>query len=201
MDPRPVPELSPAMVPPPGVRALLFDCDGTLLDTLGVYKRAWTGPFAARGFTITDEWFYANAGMAMTPFILEALPDASQEEQDAIEAEGMQSYFAELHLVEVLDHVADVARAHHGLIPLAVVSSGRRDHVERSLVAAGIRDLFDLVITLDDVENAKPAADCYLLALERLGLEPHEAVAYEDSTSGLEAARAAGLRAIDVRLS
>ena len=54
--PTPSHEIAPALAPPAGVRALLFDCDGTLLDTLGVYKESWRGPFGQRGFDLTDEW-------------------------------------------------------------------------------------------------------------------------------------------------
>jgi len=197
--PTPSHEIAPALAPPSNVRALLFDCDGTLLDTLGVYKESWRVPFGQRGFDITDEWFYARAGLAMDPFILAALPHLDLAELRQVEREGMDSFFEQLHSVERFEHVVDVARAFTGILPVAVVSAGRRDTVERSLQAARIRELFDFVITLDDVEHPKPAPDCYLLAVARLGLMPGEVLAYEDSDAGLAAARAAGIGVIDVR--
>lgn len=166
----------PALRPPEQVQALLFDCDGTLLDTLGVYQESWRGPFARRGFAITDEWFHARAGLAMDPFILAALPHLDPAGLRQVEQEGMDSFFEQL---------GSVARIEHA--------------VERSLDAGRIRDLFDFVITLDDVEQPKPAPDCYLLAVERLGLPPGEVLAYEDSDAGVAAARAAGVHVIDVR--
>lgn len=189
----------PALRPPEQVQALLFDCDGTLLDTLGVYQESWRGPFARRGFAITDEWFHARAGLAMDPFILAALPHLDPAGLRQVEQEGMDSFFGRLGSVERIEHVVDVARAFTGVLPVAVVSAGRRDAVERSLDAGRIRDLFDFVITLDDVEQPKPAPDCYLLAVERLGLPPGEVLAYEDSDAGVAAARAAGVHVIDVR--
>ena len=192
-------EIVPALVPPDGVRALLFDCDGTLLDTLGVYKEAWRGPFGSRGFTLTDEWFDARAGLSMDPFILAALPHLDTDELRQVEQEGMDSFFDQLHAVEAFEHVVDVARRFAGSMPVAVVSAGRRDAVERSLEAARIRHLFDFVIASEDVEHPKPAPDCYLLAVERLGLRPQEVLAYEDSASGLAAAGSAGIQVIDVR--
>jgi beta-phosphoglucomutase-like phosphatase (HAD superfamily) len=192
-------EILPALMPPDGVRALLFDCDGTLLDTLGVYKESWRGPFSRRGFVLTDEWFYARAGLSMDPFILAALPNLDEAELRAVELEGMASFYEQLHSVERFEHVVDVARAFTGTLPVGVVSAGRKDAVERSLEAGQIRDLFDFVIALDDVELPKPAPDCYLLAVERLGLSPREVLAYEDSDAGVAAARAAGIQVIDVR--
>jgi beta-phosphoglucomutase-like phosphatase (HAD superfamily) len=181
------------------VQALLFDCDGTLLDTLGVYLESWRGPFARRGFVITDEWFHARAGLSMDPFILAALPHLDLVELRQVEREGMASFFEQLGSVQRFEHVVDVARAFPGLRPVAVVSAGRRDAVEQSLEAGRIRHLFDFVITLDDVEHPKPAPDCYLLAVDRLGLPPGEVLAYEDSDAGVAAALAAGVHVIDVR--
>ena len=98
--PTPSHEIAPALAPPSNVRALLFDCDGTLLDTLGVYKESWRVPFGQRGFDITDEWFYARAGLAMDPFILAALPHLDLAELRQVEREGMDSFFEQLHSVE-----------------------------------------------------------------------------------------------------
>ena len=197
--PSPSHEIRPALRPSAGVRALLFDCDGTLLDTLGVYKDAWRTPFGRRGFVLTDEWFYERAGLSMDPFILSALPHFDAVELREVEGEGMASFYEQLHSVERFEHVVDVARAFAGTLPVGVVSAGRKNVVERSLAAGQIRELFDFVITLDDVERPKPAPDCYLLAVERVGLSPREVLAYEDSDAGVAAARAAGIEVIDVR--
>jgi beta-phosphoglucomutase-like phosphatase (HAD superfamily) len=199
MDVRPSRGLVPELVPPPGVKALLFDCDGTLVDTLGVYRHAWTGPLADRGFDMSEEWFDRHAGMAMRPFLEDALGTVSQEEYEAVEREGLDSFLAHLHLVVAFEHVVDIARAYHGVLPLAVVSGGPESPVLRSLDAAGILPLFEMVITADQVEHSKPAPDGYLLAARRLGFAPAECVAYEDSETGLRSARAAGIPVIDVR--
>ena len=199
MSPPPLPALVPALVPPDDVRALLFDCDGTLLDTLPVYRRAWAAPFAEHGFEITDAWFDAHAGLAIGPFIASALPHIEPGQHPEIERAGLNAFLDELDTVTAFEHVVDVARAYTGRLPVGVVSAGRRDAVERSLEVSRIRDLFDFVITLDDVRRPKPAADGYLLAVDRLGISAEHVLAYEDSESGLSAARAAGVRAIDVR--
>src|SRR5204862_7694528 len=109
------------------------------------------------------------------------------------------------HLADLLEHVrcnervADVARAHHGRVPMAVVSGGPGVAVRAALTKAGVLDLFDAVVTVDDVARGKPAPDLYLAAVDRLGCGPDDCVAYEDSEEGIAAARAAGIRCIDVR--
>jgi HAD superfamily hydrolase (TIGR01509 family) len=186
--------------PPAGMRALLFDCDGTLVDTLGLYRICWRQVFGRHGFEMSDAWFETWAGHSMVPFIGAALPGADAERIARVAQEGVDLFLESTHLLEPLEHVVEVARRFHGRIPLAVVSGGPRSAVVASLDAIGITALFDVIVTVDDVEHGKPAPDGYLRAIELLGVTPGECVAYEDSGSGIESARGAGIRAIvDVR--
>ena len=82
---------------------------------------------------------------------------------------------------------------------MAVATGGIRLVCERLLDDAGVRDWFAAVVTADDVEHGKPAPDTYALAAERLGVDPHDCVAFEDAEPGLQSARAAGMTAVDVR--
>ena len=94
-----------------------------------------------------------------------------------------------------------IARQHAGVLPMAVVSGGQRVAVLETLEAVGIGDLFDTVVTVDDVARGKPEPDAYLLAMERLGVNPEQCVAYEDTAIGIASAAAAGIRVvIDVGL-
>ena len=83
---------------------------------------------------------------------------------------------------------------------MAVASSGLGRIVHQTLITTGLLDLFDVVVTADDVENGKPAPDLFLLAAERLGVAPEDCIVYEDGDPGLEAAARAGMRAVDVRV-
>ena len=110
--------------------------------------------------------------------------------------------FERAHELEAFEHIVDIARHFHGRVPIAVVSGGPRDAVERTLEATGLDALFDLVVTNSDVAHGKPAPDVYLLAMERLGVDPEHCIAYEDSGSGLASAEAAGIAHVrDVRLT
>jgi HAD superfamily hydrolase (TIGR01509 family) len=186
--------------PPDDAAALLFDCDGTLVDSLGLYRICWHQVFGRHGFELTDEWFAARVGLTARPFVRAAFPDAEEDVVAAIQDEGMSMFMESIHLLEPMEHVVDIARRYHGRLPIAVVSSGLPDAVHRSLDAAGITELFDFVLTLETVPNAKPAPDGYLLAAQRFGVAPNRCVAYEDSEAGIESALAAGIGTVfDVR--
>lgn len=187
--------------PPDDAEALLFDCDGTLVDTLSLYRICWRQVFGRHGFDMTDEWFDARAGVNLLDFIPAAFPDEDEATIERIRDEGMAMFMESIHLIEPFEHVVDVARRYHGRLPMAVVSSGPDDAVHKSLLAAGIADLFDFVLTLDTVEASKPAPDPYLVAIARMGVSAERCVAYEDSEIGIESASAAGVGTIyDVRL-
>jgi beta-phosphoglucomutase-like phosphatase (HAD superfamily) len=98
-----------------------------------------------------------------------------------------------------IEVVVDIARKYHGKVPLAVASSGNREHVMASLRDNGILDLFDAVITTEDIANPKPAPDIFLLAAHRIGCDPTKCRGYEDADVGMAALRAAGMQAVDVR--
>lgn len=196
----PIPVDPAPLDPPPGTQALLFDCDGTLVDTLSLYRVCWRQVFGRHGFDMSDAWFADKAGTHVHDFVGAAFPDTDESVRQAIIDEGMEMFMSSIHLVEPFEHVVAIARAHHGAIPLAVVSSGPEPAVRESLAVVGITDLFDVVLTLADVAAGKPEPDCYLLAMDMLGVDPARCVAYEDSSTGMAAARAAGIpTVIDVR--
>jgi len=191
----------PGLVPPDGTAALLFDCDGTLVDTLTLYRTCWRQVFGRHGFDMSDEWFATWQGHSMVPFVQAAFPGVDDAMLAVIGHEGVELFRESTHLLEPLEHVVEIARNYRGVLPMAVVSGGPRAAVVDSLHAVGIAELFDPVITVDDVAHGKPAPDAYLLAAQRLGVDPGQCVAYEDSGSGMTSAREAGVGVIiDVRL-
>jgi beta-phosphoglucomutase-like phosphatase (HAD superfamily) len=186
--------------PPAGTRALLFDCDGTLVDTMHLHRIVWHQIFGRYGFEITDDWWEENANVALGPFVRAVIPDAADALANQLLEEGNALFVDALHLLEPIEHVVEVARAHHGRLPMAVVTGGFRDVVVPSLDTVGITDLFDVIVTADDVTDSKPAPDLYLRAMQLLGVRPDEVVVYEDSEIGMASARAAGIvTVLDIR--
>jgi len=118
----------------------------------------------------------------------------------AVAHEKETEYLPLIAQVEPINLVVGVAREYYGRIPLAVASGGTRAIIERVLRHLGIRELFTAVVTSEDVVNQKPAPDIFLEAANRIGVPPQFCRAYEDTDLGMQAIRAAGMEAVDVRL-
>jgi beta-phosphoglucomutase family hydrolase len=181
-------------------KALIFDCDGTLADTMPLHWRAWQAVTRRHGLDLTEQRFYALAGIPSRD-ILRALGAEQGRAFDpfAIAREKEAEYLPLIQQVEPINIVVGIARKHHGHIPMAVASGGTRAIIEQVLQHLGIRQLFDAVVTSEDVTRQKPAPDIFLEAARRLGVPPEHCRAYEDAELGLEAIRAAGMDVVDVR--
>jgi HAD superfamily hydrolase (TIGR01509 family) len=194
------PHTHDSLTPPPGTAALLFDCDGTLVDTMQLHRIVWHQIFGRYGFEMTDEWWEEYANVAVGPFVRAVIPDAADALAMQLLEEGNQLFLEALHLLEPIEHVVEIAREFHGRLPMAVVTGGFRDVILPTLDTVGITGLFDPIVTTDDVVDSKPAPDLYLRAMAMLGVDPGQCVAYEDSEIGMASARAAGVgTVIDIR--
>ena len=184
----------------PGIKALIFDCDGTLVDTLPLHYIAWQETFAAWGLGCPLDFLIQHNGKPTAQIV--TLYNAQFQQQ--IDVEGFtatkeQRTYALLDQTQPLEPMAELARRYHGHLPMAVVSGSNRANVERALKAAGLLALFPVILTADDDFPPKPAPDLLLEAARRLGVEPQVCQMFEDADSGLEAARRAGMQATDVR--
>lgn len=182
------------------IRGLIFDCDGTLADTMPAHFRAWTATLQRHGITFSERRFYELGGVPSYRIIAQL----SQEQGirvDPLEVahEKELAFLAFIDAVQPVPTVVEIARGHRGQMPMAVASGGLRNVIERILQTLKIRDWFDAVVTAEDTERHKPEPDVFLEAARRLGVPPETCVVYEDTDIGLEAARRAGMRGIDVR--
>jgi HAD superfamily hydrolase (TIGR01509 family) len=185
---------------PSGVRGLIFDCDGTLADTLPLHYAAWEETFAALGLRCPLDFLIQHNGKP-TDRIVDLYNAAFGQNIDIHQftVDKERRTYARLDQARPLEPVAALARRYHGCLPMAVVSGSNRANVERALRAAGLRELFPVVLTADDGLPPKPEPDLFLEAARRLGVEPPDCQVFEDADAGLEAARRAGMRATDVR--
>jgi beta-phosphoglucomutase family hydrolase len=184
----------PLSLPAGDFRALIFDCDGTLADNMPLHFSAWSRAMADFGGSYPEELFYAWGGVPTGDIVrrLNAKFGLSLDVDEVVHRK--EHYYREsIPRVEPVHDVVALVRAYHGKVPLAVASGGHRDLVERTLVVLGIRDLFDAVIAAEDYVRGKPAPDPFLTAAERLRVEPQHCLVFEDTETGVQAARAAGM--------
>lgn len=187
-------------IPQRAFAAYIFDCDGTLADTMPLHYRAWKRMLAERGAAFSQELFAAMGGRP-TETIIDLLRDEHGIPigDPAIAAASKEHYFLDLiDEVKPVEAVLQVARRWHGIKPLAVASGGSRQNVQRTLDALGIHHLFDAVVCVEDYARAKPFPDPFLEAAHRLGVAPSECLVFEDSPLGVEAAAAAGMQCVFV---
>lgn len=186
-------------IPEGDFRAYLFDCDGTIADSMPLHYIAWKKALGEWNCDLDEERFYAWGGIPTTEIIamLNQMHGLSMPvEEVAVYKENL--YFELLPqlepVVEVLEHI----EAMHRRIPFAVVSGSNRESVVNSLTAIGLLDKFDLIVGSEDYARSKPAPDAFLKAAEKLGVPPEDCLVFEDTAIGIQAATAAGMRSVRV---
>jgi HAD superfamily hydrolase (TIGR01509 family) len=180
--------------------ALIFDCDGTLAQTAGLHYRSMAVALRAQGHDIARGWYDARVGLSRH----DLFADYSAQFGVALDVEAAardsRQVFGELaHQARPIEQVVATAAHYHGRVPLAVASGGDAELVDATLRAIGALAYFDAVVTVGDVARGKPAPDLFQAAAHRLDMAAPDCLVFEDSDEGLEAARRAGMAAIDVR--
>jgi beta-phosphoglucomutase-like phosphatase (HAD superfamily) len=177
----------------------IFDCDGTLADTMPTHYVAWCRALGEHAALFPEPMFYDLGGVP-TSRVVEILNEnhGLNLPVDAL-VDLKESIFLELsqHIAPIAPVVA-VAQSHHGRLPLAVASGGHRHIVHKTLRTLGITELFQTIVTSEDYPRGKPYPDPFLIAAERLGVPPERCLVFEDTETGRLAAEAAGMQYVIV---
>lgn len=184
-------------IPAGDFRAFIFDCDGTLADTMGLHYQAWVAEVRSRGGEFPEDLFYSLGGVPATgvvEFLNHRYNLTMPVEETAAEKEKRFEHL--IPQVKPIQPVVDFALGKSGRYPLAVGSGGLKPLVVATLEALGIREHFQAIVTFEDVLHPKPAPDTYLEAARQLGVEPAACLVFEDTPLGVQAATAAGMRCV-----
>jgi len=181
-------------------RGLIFDCDGTLADTMPLHWRAWQMVTQRHGLYFPEARFYSLGGVPSRD-ILKMLAGEQGRSLDhiAVAHEKEEAYLPLMAEIEPIYAVVEIAKANHGKIPMAVASGGTEKVIGQVLDRLNIRHLFSAIVTSEMVKRQKPAPDIFLEAARRIGVDPKFCRAYEDTDLGMQAIRSAGMEAVDVR--
>lgn len=180
------------------LRAILFDHDGTLVNSEPIHYRMWTQVLQRYGFTLTEQQYKDHYAGVPTPanaidlvqrFGIDESPEQLAEAKNA----ATRAYLERQSFPLMPGVEAAISFFHSAGLKLAVVTGASVNGVQTTLQVNEFKDYFSAVVSGDDVQASKPAPDCYLLALERLGVSAAECLAIEDTLHGLEAAFRAGI--------
>lgn len=181
--------------------ALIFDCDGTLVDSLYAHETAWTEVLQRHGIPYTTERMHQLGGAPTAETIRILADEAGMQVDVPAVAAAKETRFQEL-ICETLSEIkpmVDIARRYHGVKPLGVATGSATAVAVAMLDALRIAQLFAVIVGADQVSRYKPEPDVYLEVARRLGVAPERCVAFDDADGGILAARRAGMAVVDVR--
>ncbi len=181
-------------------KGLIFDMDGTVVDSMPVHFLAWKLTAREHGFEYTEELFYGLAGMPthkIVPVVNERLGLSLDPEEFSRRKE--EHFLENLTEVKPIEPVADIVRRYHGKLPMSIGTGGKKYIAELTLKKVGLDGYFDAIVSADDVANHKPFPDTFLKCAELMGVEPRLCQVFEDGDMGLLAGERAGMIVTDIR--
>lgn len=178
-------------------RGFIFDCDGTLVDSMPLHYEAWTASLKQHNapFDFTEDFFYSRAGVREQDVVIELNGlYGSTVDPESVAGIKAEMFLSIIPQVKAIAPVAEFARSIAGKYPMAVASGSEEPIVRGCLAANGLLELFPVIVTPVYVKRGKPAPDMFLLAAEKMGIAPKDCLVLEDGQPGIQAAEAAGMQ-------
>jgi len=179
--------------------AYLFDCDGTIVDSMPLHYVAWVKALSEWGCEFPEPVFYAWGGTP-TADIIAALNRKYGLDMpiEAVATRKEALYYENLAQLRTIPEVVEQIELSHGKIPFAVVSGGTRESVVASLEAVHLLDRFDTLVCAEDYQRGKPDPEPFLVAAARLGVAAKGCLVFEDTEMGIQSATAAGMASVKI---
>jgi beta-phosphoglucomutase family hydrolase len=186
-------------LPPGSFGAFLFDCDGTIADSMPLHYIAWKKALAQWNCSFDEQLFYTLGGTPVAEIV--AMLNKKQGLNMPVQIVSTRKeklYMELLPQLKAVPQVVEQIDAQLGRIPLAVVSGSTRESVTASLDSLKLLDRFDTMVCAGDYERSKPDPECFLLAASKLGVAPERCLVFEDTDMGIQAATAAGMASVKI---
>ena len=184
----------------PDARALIFDLDGTLSNSLPVHMATWNKVGETYGFKFDPQIMLEMTGRATIEFArhIVAYYGLSVDPEEIVKLK-QKSFRDSAQLLEPVDEIITIVKEYYGKLPMAVGTGASRKSTEVQLNELGIARYFDVIVTADDVIRHKPNPDTFLKCAELMGVATEKCQVFEDGVLGIEAAKKAGMMVTDVR--
>jgi HAD superfamily hydrolase (TIGR01509 family) len=179
--------------------AYLFDCDGTIVDSMPLHFIAWNKALAEWNCELSEKDFYAWGGIPVKQIIADLnRKHGLHMPVEEVAHRKENYYFQILPQLKAIPEVLDIIHEQYGKVPFAVVSGSTRESVVASLEALHLLEKFPVIVGADEYRNPKPDPEAFLLAAARLGVAPQSCLVFEDTDMGIQAATAAGMASVKI---
>lgn len=184
---------------PPHIRALIFDCDGTLVDSISSHTGAWNEALNSYGLSLAEGELLRHSGIPTREIMRNLAREHSwQINPDEFARLKDHHYQQRRSQLTEIQETAEIVREYYGKLPMAVLSGGSRENVEHALHTTGLLHYFPLILTASDNLPSKASPEIFFEIARRLGVEPHQCLVFEDGVVAIESAQAAGMSTVHV---
>ena len=186
----------------PGVLGIIFDLDGTLVDSMPAHFEAWKKAAGRYGAEVSTSFLQRIEGEPSYRISIELIKEYNLDSKvhyEKLLSEKVSEFAALQHTIKLIKPAVDIVKKYYGKLPLGLGTGGHRKAVERTLEIVNLTRYFDVIITADDIKNFKPDPETFLLCSRKMKINPSEIEVFEDTDQGIEAAINAGMKITDVR--
>ncbi|GAB1451816.1 fructose-1-phosphate/6-phosphogluconate phosphatase [Draconibacterium sp.] len=184
----------------PGVKALIFDLDGTVSDSLPVHLETWNRIGDKYGFIFDPNILHEMTGRPTIEFAERVVEQYNlSEKPEKLVKMKQESFWGLAHLLKPIDEIVAIVKANYGKMPMTVGTGASRKSAEVQLKELNLEKYFDAIVSADDVTKHKPEPETFLECARLMGVEPRFCQVFEDGDLGISAAKKAGMVVTDVR--